>query len=491
MSTLTQFLPQGDSSPGDFVLAFSANWGANITFGNKEYLQTGFTKTYSSEYDTLAQNARTTILNSEEVTFSTAWNGITNAAFPNRRFVTGPTSIFTTGGYLHIVNNFVSDSGAGGNLVNVSLDTPESYASTTLSGTSPPVGPGQLNVQGQYCYGSTYFKSYVILSAGGAKSGASEGDIWSSNGSGYISRVNFAPAKVFFFSASPSICIGLNSGTDQTIGGNVYTSTNGTTFTATSATVNFQAQSSIYQFCYSKAGDVFIVVTGNGKIYTAPGSTGLTYTERTAPSGMPAASAGAKQIGASYSQVNWYGTTDTETLISVGQVDATATYLLKTTDGTSFTLVNLVQIAPELIGLVVGFNNISVTLQYADNKYWLCAGANMAFSSDGGNTWTVDYSKYRSSFTSGNLAAGSSYFKFSWGGDGVGGCTKKLYGDIRNGVINNGYVPLSIGEVNSGNGSRFIYMNERYALSSPQLVGATSVVTVATGSTMSVYLRIK
>lgn len=491
MSTLTQFLPQGDSFPGDFTLAYSANWGANPTFGDKEFLQTGYTKTYSSAYATLAANARTAILNSEDTTFSTAWTGITSGNFPNRRFMVGPTTIYTTGGYLHIANNYYCDSSTNGNLINVGLDTTAGYTSATLTSTGPAVGPGQINVAGVYCYGSTYFKSYVIVSAGGASGGVSTGDIWSSNGSTYTSRVNFAPAKTFLFSASPSICVGLTPGANQTTAGNAYTTTNGTTFTSTNANTNFEAQSSIYQFCYSKAGNVFIVVTGNGKIYTADGGDGLTYTERTTPANFPKASEGAYQIGGSWSQTNWFGTTATETLISVGQTNANATYLLKTTDGTSFTLVDLVANAPQLVGLVVGFNQISVTLQYANSKYWICAGANVAYSSDGGVTWTLDYSKYRSGFATGSLAAGSSYFKFSWGGANEGACTNKMYGEIRNGVINSGYVPYSTGESNLGNGARFVYMNERYALSTPQLVGATATVTVASGSNLSTYLRIK
>lgn len=501
MSTLTQFLPQGDSFTGEFIAASSSVWGANPTFQGKEYLQTGFTKTYSSTYSSLATNLPSAALNDEEFAFSPAWPIFTNTgSFPANSAYNGPTTFYSTGGYFHGVQVGGGPGSFGGGVPPSggfhfafwNPDTPAGYTSATVSvqlaqgiyfSPAPRIGAG--------CASSTYFKSYIITSIVGYDwpIGDQYGRIVSSNSTTYATRVEILSSQPsWLFCASNSLVVGLRNGSDQSAASSCYTSTNSTTFTATAANTNFQASplGGIYHFAYSECGNTFIVITANGNIYTAAGDNGLTYTQRTTPTGMP--TSGTNLTYGAAAELHYAAGTATETYISVGCPDTNSAYLLKTTDGTSFTLTNLVNTAPALRGLMVGFTGTTPWINYADNKYFLNYGALVAFSTDNGATWTLDYTKYRSSFTSGVLTPGGSFFKFKWGG--VSGKNRGGFGDIMYGEIRNSATTASAPSINGSSG-RITYMNKRYALSTPQLVGTTASVTFATGSGLSTYLRIK
>ena len=501
MSTLTQFLPQGDSFTGEFTAASSSVWGANPTFGSKEYLQTGFTKTYDSNYASLASNLRTAVLNDEELAFSENWPVFTNTGTSaDASNYVGPTTFYATGGYFHGIQvgggpgRFGGGVPPGGGFYFAfwGPDTTAGYTSTVVStqiaqgiyfGPAPRIGAGATS--------STYFKSYIIVSAGGYdwSTGDTYGRIFSSNSTTYTARVNITGSQPgWFFCASNSLVVGLAAGTNQSAASSCYTSTNATTFTATAASKNFQSGSlgGIYHFAYSECGNNFIVITADGSIFTAAGDNGLTYTKRTSPTGMPTSGSGLT-YGAG-AELHYAAGTSTETYISVGCPDTNKAYLLKTTDGTSFTLNNLITTAPTLRGLMVGFNGTTPWINYANSKYFLNYGSLLAFSSDNGVTWQLDYTKYRSSFTTGVLTPGGAYFKFKWGGvsgKNRGGFGIKMYGEIRNSAT------TASAQSITGTGGRIVYMNERYALSTPQLVGTTAAVTFASGSGYSTYLRIK
>lgn len=495
MSTLTQFLPQGDSFTGEFVAASSSVWGANPTFGSKEYLQTGFTKTYSATYASLATNLRTAALNDEELAFNAAWPVNTNTGTDTDvSTYSNPTTFYLTGGYFHGVQVGSGPGRFGGGVPPTSgfhfafwgLNTTAGYTSAVVSNqlaqgnriSDPTWGGGNA--------GSTYFKSYIICSIFGYdwSLDVPYGRIVSSNSTTYATRVSITSSQPsWLLCASNSLVVGLRNGSDQTAANSCYTSTDSVNFTATAANTNFQGGSlgGIYHFAYSRVGNTFVIITANGSIYTAAGDNGLTYTLRTSPSGMP--TSGTNLTFGASAQSNWSAGTATETYFSVGCPDTNNAYLLKTTDGTSFSLTNLVTSAPALRGLMVGFSGETPTIQYADNKYFLNYGALVAYSTDSGVTWQLDYTKYRSTFTTGVLTPSGCYFKFLWGGEsngsGNGAFTNKMYGEIRNSTSDN------------GTGGRIIYMNQRYALSTPQLIGTTSAVTFASGSNLSTYLRIK
>jgi hypothetical protein len=500
VSTLTQFLPQGDSFTGEFTAAPSNVWGANPTFGSKEYLQTGFTKPYTSAYASLADNLRTVTLNDEEVAFSSQWAIFTfTGNFPANSNYVGPTTFYSTGGYFHAVQvgsgpgAFTSGAptpSGGFHFAFWNLDTPAGYTSATVSAQIAQgiyFGPAPRLPAG--CVSSTYFKSYIVTSVFGYdwSLGDTYGRLLSSNSTTYTSRAQVLSSQPgWVLSASNSLVVGLRSGADQSAANSCYTSTDSVNFTATAANTNFQTSplGGIAHFAYSQCGNTFIVVTNNGTIYTADGGNGLTYTLRTSPTGMPTSGI---TYGAA-AELNYCAGTATETYISLGAPDTNRSFLLKTTDGTSFTLTNLIDTAPALRGLLVGFAGATPWINYADNKYFLNYGALVAFSTDNGNTWTLDYTKYRSSFTSGVLTPGGSFFKFKWGavaGKNQGGYGDEMYGEIRNSAT------TAAAQNITGNGGRIVYMNKRYALSTPQLIGATSAVTFATGTNYSTYLRIK
>lgn len=500
MSTLTQFLPQGDSFTGEFTAASSSVWGANPTFGSKEYLQTGFTKTYDSNYSSLATNLRTAVLNDEEFAFNAAWPVFTNTGSSiEASFYNSPTTFYSTGGYFHGIQTgggpgrFTSIPGVGGFYFAFwGADSPAGYTSATVSNQyetgvyfspAPRIGAG--------CTSSTYFKSYIITSTYGYNwdTGLTYGRIRSSNSTTYTTRVELTEVQTtWFLCASNSLVVGLRAGADQSAASSCYTSTDSVNFTATAANTNFQASplGGIYHFAYSECGNTFIVITANGNIYTAAGDNGLTYTQRTTPTGMP--TSGTNLTYGAAGQLHYAAGTSTETYISVGAPDTNSAYLLKTTDGTSFTLTNLITAAPTLRGLMVGFTGTTPWINYADNKYFLNYGSLVAYSTDKGATWQLDYTKYRSTFTTGVLTPGGAYFKFKWGG--VAGKNRGGYGDIMYGEIRNSATTASAQSI-QGSGGRITYMNKRYALSTPQLVGTTSTVAFASGSGLSTYLRIK
>ena len=63
MSTLSQFLPQGDSFAGETIPGLTSAWGINPTFSGREYLATGYLKTYTSDYASLAANFKNYVAN--------------------------------------------------------------------------------------------------------------------------------------------------------------------------------------------------------------------------------------------------------------------------------------------------------------------------------------------------------------------------------------------------------------------------------------------
>lgn len=470
MSTLSQFLPQGDSFAGETIPGLTSAWGINPTFSGREYLATGYLKAYTPDYASLAANFKNYVANynTEQWGIVNPGAGTTTPASNSwsRKYYSNSTGgnstflaykIYYLGGNFHSIFHHFTNYPIG-----------EGYAlygsSFGSAATNGLVQPANTNAYQQdfVVNDSCVFNNYLFV-------GSQQNTVFlptfaRSAGSAYTAGVytatNFQNRiyNGYLMAASPTrmlIFFNLQNGQASTATGSVVYTDNGTSFTTTGTSANIYPGGSssggtMARLCWSTAGSCFIGVMTDGSIYTSPD--GITWTQRTSPSGMPT------NIGwVGNSHGNYSAHSNSVSLISVGSV-GNATYLLRTTDGINFTLVD--------IGTFnLPFFQNSTPILVWDGTTFIAANGNTWFLSTNGSTWIQDYAKVS---TPNNYGAGLISYA--------------------NGEL------WSIGRLAPSNldgGTTYSKWNGRYNLSPPQVVGDATARTWASGSSYSPFIRIK
>ena len=446
MSTLTQFLPQGDSFPGEVIAGPASIWGGNPTFSGKEYLRTGLLKTYNSSYSGLFSALPTACVANESASLvaDSGWYGVYYA----RDYGFGiwnydPPSVFYLGGNYHFWY--------------------PTYAYVTYSGTTYSVKYGSsfasaptqdiAIVSAQTYTGDAILFNNRILGVFVDTAGGS-GKIYSSTGAGY-SAVYTGSAYPRTFAASPSLVI---SAADINTTGSprIVTSTNGATWTDRTSNLNMGTQARLF---YSTAAAAFFYIRDNGSIYTS--TDGYTWTARTAPTGMP---------------TTVYGTTSTATVVDtatatyvmLGAPDTSSTYMLKITGLTTYSLIDLATTGSgNLVGLFSGSAGLLPWISSNGTYIYITNGKVRAYSTNGVD-WTLDTQINQTLVPSYNLVYPARNFYNS-----------SVY-----------YMWALYSGTNYGNVIPFNFTSKSFG-QAPDFVGSSAVQAFASGSSLSTYFRIK
>lgn len=437
MSYFSQFTSGG--FVGEIVAAPSGTWQANPTVNGQEYLKTGNVKTYTSTYAALAAN------------FPTATAQNSNSPVTSSNFVTTDTAyqygavgakLEQDSTHFYFVWQYAAQN-----------TTPQGkgvyYGPTLTTAYSNTYGAQNSSIYDSITFNNQALWSYFAPLYGGA------GYIIRGNGGSPTTVISSLPGyKMFAATTGASLCVAVGTETADTTSGFIHTSTNGTSFTARTASTSMGGV--VARLGYSQTGGTFIYVTNSGNIYTA--TDGYTLTSRTKPSGMPNPSQ-------TYGNSNYHGSSPTVALISIGGgTTAAGPYLLRTTDGTSFSLVDLSTVSG-LSGAFTG--NISPRLIYdgSTSKFVMVNPSTytFAYSSDG-LSWTLDSNK---------IEATQSKTIF-WGINYNG---TNLYITIGNSTSTDtpGATPFDFSNKIGG---------------TPNTVGISTAQTFASGSNLSTYIRI-
>lgn len=464
MSTLTQFL-QGDSFPGEVIPGTLATWGVNPTFQGREYLQTGYTKTYSSDYSGLAANFKQAVSNTPVQALDTGWSWTGGQNSNNYSAFVYSMNFIACGGNIHQVYSYITSPGSPPNVTYARWGSSLSSAPTGVAyGTPNSNDYGVVNS----AYSHIFFNNSIIVSVVN-QSVTAYPAFYRSTGTTYSSvfTTGLQTLARYEFAASPSLCIAVltnaSANTNTTTSGAIYTSSNGSSWTTTAANINMYGSGGIVRLTYSTAGSCFILVNSDGNIYTS--TNGTTWTQRTSPTGMPS--------GIGWNTPTYLQTaanSSTATVITLSEA-STTNYLLRTTDGVTFTLVDLMSTLQGFFNGVAG----NVPRIYYDGTnfvLWRAYQSNTAsfwaFSSNDGLTFQQDYYKIQTIDTTASLIAYGAMMYSS---------TLYWYSAYFSG----GYII----------GTRTMDWTGRNILGTPQVVGLSSSYTWASGSGFNTFLRIK
>jgi hypothetical protein len=450
MSTLSQFLPAGDSFVGEMIPGPASIWGGNPTFSGKEYLRTGLLKTYTSNYSGIFSALPTACVAAGQKLFTNSnWLLGGNGSYGPWGTYLANANIYDLGGNKHVVYNSSTGQNAG---ITAAIKYGSSFASAPTNGMDLS-GDG---TYGSAIYSSIFWNNAIYVSNFRPLNTAAYTMISRSTGGAYsdVSGTN-APDYVFF-AGSGSRLVAIQYTYMGTGDSGIRWTTNGTTWNAANPNTSLQYPQ---RFCWSQAGNCFIIVRNGGQIVTSPD--GVTWTVRTPPANMPTGVAGG-------AEQPYCINTATATYIMLGAPTTSSTYILKTTDGVNFTLVDLADSSP-LVGLFTGMgNNIAPYLLSDGTRMILFYGTNQAYSTNDGATWTIDTTRYQNVNTA--TATLSAPMVYS-GGMYIPYVQQTQYGSF-----------LTV-DVISFAGRSFS--------ATPQFVGATAAQVFASGSNLSTYFRIK
>ena len=379
MSTFTQFL--GGSVPvGGIIQAPKGLYQVNPSISGSEYLQTGNVKAYSASYAGLVSAFPPT--GNQLPTSGGSWYYRTlqsgTGSFNGLRVEKGGTYYY---GF------FMQGNGANGGTL---------YAYGSSIGSAAVGSGGGAN---NYILDSGSFNSNAICSF---NTGIYTGNSAVGAGALQLRYTDAVCGKMFAFSPTLGIAVRNNEAMNAATAGFVCTTTDGVTWTDRTLSVAGATAAYIRRVTWSTIGNCFIFVTDTGLIYTS--TDGYTLTSRTAPAGMTTS------VTNYCGQTSFNANTSSATLISLGGRSVTGgPYVLKTTNGTTFTLIDLAT-APGLAGTysyAPGNANSPFTPNIAWDPttsklvisctagvYYGNASNAIAYSTDSGATWTLDSTKF-------------------------------------------------------------------------------------------------
>ena len=263
---------------------------------------------------------------------------------------------------------------------------------------------------------------------------------------------------------------------------NAHKTTDGVTFTSMSVTTDMRYPG---RLTWSTAGNCWICVTHAGLIYTS--TDGQTWTQRTAPTNMPT-SIGSHSAPFGSTAYRFCIDHPTQgTYIILTAPDSDNLYILKTTNGTAFTLVNVATNNSHLRNYFWGSSSYDPRMMLDGNTFIMynvsftqgdTAGSTIATSTDFGSTWTLHPLIFNNNPASNTRQAGAgTYINFR----GLEKFDNKWYGLF---VPRNTY-----GDA----GSKLYELTNRggYFAGNPTHIGVTQSLAFASGSSLSPYIRIK
>jgi hypothetical protein len=451
MTILTQFLPAGDSFVGEIVAGPAAIWGGNPTFSGKEYLRTGLLKTYTSNYSGLLSALPTAcVANGQALGTNTSWRMAGVGSYSIYGSYISGAGIYDLGGNKHIVYyaSVGYTTGVGDGVKYGSSFSSAPTGALPLNGDGASLGA---SIQHSILYKNAIYASSFIPAVQ-----PSYTLVYRSTGSAYSSSFTCSFSDSYYFAASANRLVAIPYNYMYAPGANgIGYTDNGTSWSNATCNIDLRYQA---RFCHSTVGNVFIIVRGNGTIATS--SDGVTWTARTAPTGMLTSVAGTPE---STMCIN----TASATYIMLGAPNTSSTYILKTTDGTNFTLVDLANSAP-LVGLFTGTASMTPNLLYDGTRMILYYNDLQAYSTDEGATWTVDTVRYQNVYPA---------------------ATRQTFPVLYNGAMLMTYwVPTQYSSYTS---AEVISFAGRSFGAAPQFVGAAIAQAFATGSNLSTYFRLK
>jgi hypothetical protein len=473
MSTLTQFTGGGDSYLGEYV----PNWAGVAPFGfsagTREYVRTGFLKAYSADYAAFAASNLLSTHNTPTRFLHPDWQ------FPNY------------GGHWNYSGSF-------------------NYPKMFTQGTDAPSGlPYKhiLYLGGHYSgyaypmhrYGLNFANTPV------GSTGADWGAIWSADKisnrlvlAGYMpsldtgatgnyygfvnTNANSPTFNTSFFAQSTYAdpIYGCENAVASQLythenyshpswGESVYYTNNGTSITKRSPSIDLRY---MRRMTWSQMGNCFILVKNDGKIYTTVDGSSFNLIGTSNITGTMPTSIGDGPIG----QFSIDHPTNGTMIILGGYpantsgVTTAGLYVLKTTNGTTFTVENIAANTSVFDGHFAGVSS---------NPRWFNTGTHLImwtqdlsfngifyYSTNYGVTWTQDRRVW-------NTLDGRTAFRgFAFYDNALYGlmCPREGYGD--------------------GTGEIFSFANRRFG-ATPQFIGTASGLAWAGNSSMSVYERVK
>ena len=453
MSTFTQFT--GGAAPVGSFIPTSGAFGVNFTSNGAEYLQTGYLKAYSASYASLVGASKT--LGSKN-TPPTSTSFVINQNYYDA--VGGATMMaYTSGGTTNYYPWCAYNSGPAG----------PGYSNTTVTwSTSTTSAPTAISFPSSI--GTMYLGDIVIFN----NRLLAIWNYYSTSTTGYdalynviggtaslIQIINNGTGDVSGYKlvASPSLCVlignDLQTGGGGSKSGNIYTSTDGVTWTARTNSITLSG--TIQRAEYFASANLFIFVTNTGAIYTSPN--GYTLTLRTSPAGMSSPG---------YSNGQYYKNYSTN-ITNLAMIWVGGTQLLYTTDGINYSIstVNdysqnplLYNVMPASGPYVLGTDGTRILLGQVGSNYLAYTTTGINFVLDFRRTGYVSY-----------------------------GFSNLNYGPRVSGFSKIGATTYIISEFR-GYGNYVLDATGSIATSTPDLVGQQAAFTWASGSSLNTYLRI-
>lgn len=365
MSNLSQF--SNTPAVGEFTVADPVSWALNPTVNGKEYLSASF-KPYSATYANLITAYKYYGYVNQTSTVNSTWNQTngTSATVDSKITCTTDGNFnLWSGTKVYSGTSLTTTRTGGGGFIN--------NAGGTLANTTDAIAFGNVLV-------CVWYDSGAVLSGLWIATSTNYGSTWSST------TYNFTGGDQFGGIAQngSTSAVAYNQ-LASTSAGNVFTTTNGTTWTsrAFSADMTVGATVRIVRCVYAPSISAYVYVNANGSIWTS--TDGYTLTARTSPSGMPS---GITPFY--YMQSNFSASSATSTLILVSSTAGTK--ILKVTSGPTFSIIDLTALNSYL-PVQYPLNSIAYdgTRFVASNQY-----GQIFYSADEGVTWTRDFTLWNS-----------------------------------------------------------------------------------------------
>lgn len=487
MSNLTQFVGGGDSYLGEYIPQIANDKPFNFTVGAKEYLRTSFFKEYNSNYAEFAAAVPIGVANTAQDTLHSQYE------FPNY------------GGHWNYAGGFNYpemfelgfDSASGLSYKHVF------YVGSHYSGYAYPMHHYGVNLanpktgsSGDYwgsVYGVNKINSRLIVAGylpscdtdatgryfGWCTSSAANSPTFNT---GFLARPTYDDTIYPTENAQAALLYLHESyGNGSGHANSVYYTTNATSIVTRTPNVDIRYPRRI---TWSQLGNRFVVVKNNGTIFTT--TDGSSFTTISAAS-ITGANGGVMPTDVSWQAGHGQHCVDhpvNGTMIMLGSYTSGASgvstgglYVLKTTNGTSFTIENLAANNPQLNGFFAAVGTTgprwSIPRLFFNGTHLIMYSQNtigndfMFYSTDWGATWAVDRYLYNQANTGRQSLRGLAFF-------------------------NSNMYALFASRESYGDGTAKLYsVQGRRFGATPQLVGTPNAYAWASGSSFSTYQRIK
>lgn len=365
VSTFAQFVGAGTPVGGFTFASFIASNGL-FTSQGQEYLQTGYTVSYTSKYANLISAQRSYGIS--DPTTNPITTGVTSWFWARGNGQGGPVA---PKWYAIGSNYFRVFHGS-----NPGVSTQPFYQFATGVGVAPtngPNAPSSSNV-----YDSAFINNRIVQTyATSTPSAFIQSFVNESVTIGQSCAYN----SPYYLVNSPSLVVAIRNTAQNAGSGAIYTSTDGTSWTARTGSTNMGTVSLL---AYSKPGSTFICVNTSGNIFTS--TDGFTWTSRTTPSAM--------LVGTNFYPARSFNATfqsassDSVCIINLGGTDPFMP-LLKTTDGTSFSISNLSADSPNAVAQLLRPEYFGAPGMVYDGTRFLIYPVNTYYDEDNASAWYI------------------------------------------------------------------------------------------------------